>query len=143
MSTSNDTTRLRELQRVQCWRHINDLNMRQPQLSVLVEQYNQIINNYDIQINIYENKPNPTQADTTAKEQLIQKKTNIQGQVDRYKEQQEICTKRLNMLHAALTVLGTPDAEVGEVYFNINIEIPVRTTSFWYYDTDTSKDTYG
>lgn len=120
----------------QCRQYINDVKIKQIQLKVLIEQYTQIINNYNVRISSLTKK----KADTSA---AIAAKKVIQNQINNFKEELEICGKRLTILYATLTMLGTPDATGGEVYYRINVSIPVYTSSFWYYDTDKKSNKYG
>jgi uncharacterized coiled-coil DUF342 family protein len=127
---------MRSARKARCLKLIQDTQIKQRQLGILIEQYTQIVNNYNTLIERNKRISESTEA-------LISSKNKVQSQISNYKEQLNICDERLTILYAALTELGASNSIEGDTYYTRDIEIPVLTTSFWYYDTDDSKDTYG
>ena len=119
-----------------CIKYINILQNKQKQLSILIEQYNQIINEYNLQISLAERNNTNTALLFAAKEK-------IQNQIDNYLAQQEICGERLTLLYATLTALGSSNFVAGEIYYPIDVNISVRKTSFWYYNINENNGGYG
>ena len=134
--SSGSASTLKVLRRSRCISYIYDLQIKQRHLSALIDQYTQIINNYNVKISLYTRNGTSTTS-------LVNERNQVQNQINNYKAQQEICDKRLTMLYAALTALGVSNLGAGEVYYNIDIAIPVRVSSFWYYNSDSSQDNYG
>ena len=115
---------LRSARKAHCLELIGEVKIKQRQLGILIDQYTEIANNY------------------TLLEQE-EDKNRIQNQINNYREQLDICDERLTILYAVLTELGASDIIEGDVYYTKDVEIPILVTSFWYYDTDDSKNTYG
>lgn len=139
MGSSNDAAELRTLRIARCLNYINAAIVKQTELKVLIDQYNQIVNNYNIQIESQQRN----NASSSTINQLIAARDAVQNQVDNYKEQQETCGKRLTILYSVLTALRASDNEVGETYYTVDVDIPVRASSFWYYNNNSNEDSYG
>ena len=139
MQSSNDSDELRRLRKDRCSTYINDTKIKQKQLNVLIEQYIQIVNNYNIQITALQRNNGSTDLINS----LTTKRNAIQNQLNNYESQQSICNERLTILYAILTALGSSELGDGETYYNVDVSIPVRKTSFWYYNNDDAQDTYG
>jgi len=118
-------TNSRLSRKIQCLNYTNDIKIKQKHLTILIEQYAQIINNYNVQISLLEKR---NESDSVAEK--IAERNSIQKQVNNYKTQQDICGKRLMMLYAALTALGFSDSNIGETYYNVDIDIPLKVSSF-------------
>ena len=136
ISYSEYSGALKNLQKSQCINYAELLRIKQKQLNALIEQYTQIVNNYDTQISSLERNG----ADTTT---IIVEKKKVQNQIDNYVAQQQICNERLSLLYAALTALGASGIIAGETYYPVDVSFPTRATSFWYYNTDKNKGNYG
>lgn len=130
------STSLNSQRKAACIKEINSLNIKQKQLKILIEQYTQIMNNCSIKIaSLERNNQNA--------EQEKQKRAAIEQRINNYSTQQDLCNKRLELLYAILTVLGASILEVGEVYYTVDRTIPVKVTSFWYFDNDRQGENYG
>jgi hypothetical protein len=79
---------------------------------------------------MYDRKSTLSENELTAKNQLVVTRDIIQGQIDNYKAQRDICEQRQSVLYSVLTRLGCPDVIVGETYTTVDISIPVHATSF-------------
>ena len=141
--SSDDETVLKNLRKARCAKYIDDLRVKKRELEILVEQYTQIINNYNVQIAVYDRQPSLTPSDSEMRQQLIVARDRVQLQVDNYKAELEVGSQRLTILYSILTALGAPDRTAGETYFAVSDSIPVRVSSFWYYDTNEKNETYG
>lgn len=139
MASSNDPTTLKALRKTRCLEYINAAKTKQIQLKVLSEQYGQIVNDYNIQIELQKRN----NASASAINQLITARDAVQNQIDNYQQQQEICGERLTILYAILTALGSSDNDIGETYYTVDININVRMSSFWYYNKDSNEEKYG
>jgi hypothetical protein len=126
MTSSNDPTELKALRKARCLDYISAAKIKQTQLKILAEQYGQIVNDYNIQIE--SQKRNNASEDTI--NQLIAARDAVQSQIDNYQEQQEVCGKRLTMLYAILTALGSSDNVIGETYYTVDLDVNVRASSF-------------
>ena len=138
IAISNTENNLKTLRKEKCLENIRNVQIKQEELNILIEQYGQIINNYNIQIAAFNRQSN-----IEAINELTIKKDVIQNQINIYKEELKICEERLTILYAVLTALNCSSLGIGEIYYNIDIEIPVRSTSFWYYNINDSKNAYG
>lgn len=138
MTISDNVDTLRRARKSRCTLYVEDAKVRQKELSVLVKQYTQIINNYNVQIEV--SRRNNT-ATTSAK--LIAARDLIQNQLNVYEKELDICSERLNVLYATLTSLGALGSNIEETYYTVDVHMPVRTSSFWYYNDDSTQDNYG
>lgn len=143
MSFSEDKIVAKNQRRIRCIKLIDNLKIKQKQINILIEQYTQIINNYNVQIAVYNRKTNLTSEENNSKNEIIENINVLQNQINNFKEEQETCSERLTILYAILTALGFSDSVIGNTYYTIDITIPARITSFWCYNTDDSKDNYG
>jgi len=139
ISFSSDTDEMRRTRKTRCNLYIDQVKVKQKELEALIEQYTQIVNNYNIQINSY--KRNNAAEDTI--NSLTTARDNVQNQLNNYEKELAVCNERLNILYAVLTALGAPDSKIGETYHVITVQIPVRVSSFWYYNNDDAQDNYG
>jgi hypothetical protein len=133
MSSSSNKTVLKKNRINWCNNQADMIHIKQKQLDILIEQYGQIVSNYDALIKPYERKIEKeiaTEADLAAKELYEYKREQIIVQINLYKEQLDLCEKRLTALYAILTVLGEPDKDVGSVYVTIEVAAPGYVSSF-------------
>lgn len=98
-----------------------------------------MIKNYERKIK----KGTATESDIKWKDLTTQDKEAVQQQIDYYTEEINLSVDRTTALYAILTFMGVSDKTEGETYVTIDVVAPAYVTSFWYYDTDTSKETYG
>jgi len=92
----------------------------------LINQYGQIVNNYDILI-ASDRRNNVSEKEIALKES---KRDIVQKQINNYQEEQDVCNKRLVMSYAILTALKASSSDMGETYYTVDVNIPVRSTSF-------------
>ena len=105
----------------------------------MIDQYGEILSNYDTLI-AAERRNGKTDEELAGD---IETRNLVQDQIDACQILQQTCYERSTMLYAILTLLGVPDTNMGEMYYSVNIEIPVHSTSFWYYNNDNNQNTYG
>jgi len=99
-------------------------------LDILIQQYGQIVSNFNALIKPYDRKKTLTDADKKAKKDLEDERDLVQYQIDMYQEQLDLCGQRSTTLYAVLTALGKPDAEVGATYVTIKVAAPGYVSSF-------------
>jgi len=134
--SSNYEEALRAARKSQCLKYLDPLQIKQRQLDILIEQYTQITNEYDAEIAFIERSGGSTS-------DLISKKTAIQNLINNYMSQRDICNKRLNLLYSALTAFGAGGLVAPDTYYPVDVTINIRSTSFWYYNTDNTENNYG
>ena len=139
ITVSTDVDAMRQTRKNRCLTYANEATIKHKELSILIEQCTQIINNYNIQLNSYRRSG---AADSTINT-LIAAIDDVQERLNNYEAELNSCSERLNVLYAVLTVLGAPNSSIGETYYTVDINIPVRASSFWYYSNDSTQDTYG
>ena len=133
-SYSEDAIKLQR--KSQCLNYIDNIKIKQKQLNILIEQYTEILNNYNVIISSLERQNENADAKKT-------NRTIILNQISNYKNQLEVCEKILILLYAVLTALGDSVHGSGEMYYTIDVSMPVNMTSFWYYNTNKTASGYG
>lgn len=126
-----------------CQNQLERVAWKQEQGQYLSSYYDQLISNYVALLTSLSQKTVLTQAEKELKETYenekaaaIQEKSNIDAQAT-------TMAKRIDGLYATLTFLGESDEEAGDIYITYDTVLPAFISSFWYYDTDDTKDTYG